>query len=99
MEKNIRQPTTFEALLPIIAMMVFIIAGIKYWDLEPHIPIVLACIVAVIIAMRIGYSWDSVISGILDSLGRANEALLIIMVVGMLIGSWVLAGTMPAMIY
>lgn len=94
-----RAPKMWEAIIPIFAMMFFIIVGLVLWGLEPHIPIVLACIVAAIIALRLGYSWEAITSGILDSIGRATEALLIVMVVGMLIGSWVLSGTMPAMVY
>ena len=89
----------WEALLPIFAMMFFIIIGLVLWGLEPHVPIVLASIVAALVATRLGYSWQAIVSGILDSIGRATEALLIVMIVGMLIGSWVLAGTMPAMVY
>ncbi|HHT20373.1 MAG TPA: Na+/H+ antiporter NhaC [Tissierellia bacterium] len=94
-----RAPKMWEALLPVVAMMVFIIVGLLLWELEPHIPIVLASIVAALVATRLGYSWQAIVSGILDSIGRATEALIIVMIVGMLIGSWVLSGTMPAMVY
>lgn len=35
----------------------------------------------------------------IESVYRAVEALIIVMIVGMLIGSWVLAGSVPAMIF
>ncbi len=62
-------------------------------------PLVLSCIATALMAAVCGYNWEAIITGALDSIKSAVEALLIIMCVGMLIGSWVWAGTMPAMVY
>ena len=97
--REVRAPKLWEALVPIVAMMVIIIVGILKYELDPHIPIVLACIVAALMAVKIGFAWHSILSGMLESIYRAVEALLIVMIVGMLIGSWVSAGTVPAMVY
>lgn len=99
MSKKERLPKFWEAIVPAVFMMIMIINCTVLWGIEPHIPIVLSCIVAAGMAVRCGYSWQAIISGVLDSIGRATEALIIVMIVGMLIGSWVLAGTMPAMVY
>lgn len=98
-KKEVRSPKLWEALVPIIGMMLFIIVGILKFGLEPHIPIVLACVLASFMALRVGHTWSSILSGMLDSINRALEALLIVMIVGMLIGTWVSAGTVPAMVY
>lgn len=97
--KKIREPKLWEALVPVIGMMLIILIGILNFGLEPHIPIVLACVLAALIAKKVGHSWNSILSGMLESINRALEALLIVMIVGMLIGSWVSAGTVPAMVY
>lgn len=94
-----RLPKIWEALIPILFMMVVIIIGTIKWGMEPHIPLVLSTVVAAAVAFACGYRWDAIIAGMLDSIQRTVEALLIIMCVGMLIGSWVWAGTMPAMVY
>ena len=92
-------PKVWEALLPVAAIMVFMIVGTVVWGMDPHIPLVLACVVTAFVAAACGYKWDAIITGALDSVKSAVEALLIILCVGMLIGSWVWAGTMPAMVY
>lgn len=46
-----------------------------------------------------GNSWETILTGALDSIKSAIEALVIIMCVGMLIASWIWSGTMPAMVY
>lgn len=98
-EKKVREPKLWEALVPVIGMTVIIIVGIMKYNLEPHIPIVLACILAAFMAFKVGHSWDGIMGGILESVFRALEALIIVMTVGMLIGSWVSSGTVPAMVY
>jgi NhaC family Na+:H+ antiporter len=97
--KETRLPKLWEALVPAVFMMVLIVICTVVWGIEPHIPIVISCVVAALMAYRCGYRWDAIITGILDSIARATEALIIVMIVGMLIGTWVLAGTMPAMVY
>ena len=94
-----RLPTIIEALIPIAFMMCTIIWATVKWGMDPHVPLVLATIVAAIVAYRCGYRWDDIAFGMLDSIKRTVEALLIILCVGMLIGSWVWSGTMPAMVY
>lgn len=97
--REVRVPKLWEALVPIIGMMIIIIVGILKYELEPHIPIVLACILAAFMAFKVGHSWHNILGGMLESVHRALEALIIVMIVGMLIGSWVSAGTVPAMVY
>jgi NhaC family Na+:H+ antiporter len=80
-------------------MMVIIIFTILKLGLEPHIPIVLACILAALMAKKVGCTWSDIRDGMLESIFRAVEALIIVMIVGMLIGTWVLAGIVPAMVY
>ncbi|NLY81770.1 MAG: Na+/H+ antiporter NhaC [Clostridiales bacterium] len=98
-ERTVRLPKIWEALIPVIFLMVIIIISTVKWGIEPHMPIVASSIVAALIAMRCGHSWGSVAAGGLDSIKGTVEALIIIMCVGMLIGSWVWSGTMPAMVY
>lgn len=97
--KETRLPKFWEALVPAVFMMALIITCTVAWGIEPHIPIVVSCVVAAGMAYRCGFRWQAIIIGVLDSIARATEALIIVMIVGMLIGTWVLAGTMPAMVY
>ena len=98
-KKTPRLPKFWEALVPVAAIMVFMLLGTLVWGMDPHVPLVLACAVTAAMAAVCGYRWDAIITGALDSIRSAVEALLIILCVGMLIGSWVWAGTMPAMVY
>ncbi|WP_053956061.1 Na+/H+ antiporter NhaC [Inediibacterium massiliense] len=98
-DTNPRKPYMWEALVPIIGMAVIIVFSMLVLGLEPHIPIVISTVVAALMALRVGYDWNTIRDGMLESTFRALEALIIVMIVGMLIGTWVLSGSVPAMIY
>lgn len=94
-----RKPKVWEALIPIIGMAVIIVTSMIFLKVDPHIPIVISTILAAAMAFKVGCSWIDVREGMISSVYRAIEALIIVMIVGMLIGSWVLCGSVPAMIY
>ena len=97
--KNERKPKVWEALVPIIGMAVIIVTAMVKLKIDPHIPIIISTILAAGMALKVGCSWTDIRDGMLTSVYRAIEALIIVMCVGMLIGSWVLCGSVPAMVY
>lgn len=55
--------------------------------------------VAVVIGFVNNYRWSDIEEGIKEGVSVALGALLIILAVGSLIGTWLLSGTVPTMIY
>ena len=49
--------------------------------------------------MYLGFSWDEVLDGMFKGILDAMEAILILMCIGMLVGTWILSGTVPTLIY
>lgn len=66
---------------------------------EAHIALIVAAIVATIVAVANGWKWSFLEKGILAAINRSMQAMLILMVVGLMIGSWIAGGVVPAMIY
>ena len=66
---------------------------------ELHIPLVVAAVFAAIVAALNGWKWSFIENGIVACINRAMAALLILMTVGILMGAWIAAGVVPAMIY
>ncbi|MCX2979813.1 Na+/H+ antiporter NhaC [Halieaceae bacterium IMCC14734] len=52
-----------------------------------------------LVGLHRGLSWRDIEQGIQDAISMCVAPLLILMAVGMLIGAWILAGTIPALIY
>ncbi|MDD4320274.1 MAG: Na+/H+ antiporter NhaC [Acidaminococcaceae bacterium] len=94
-----REPTFIESIVPIIAMLVILFygKGIKGWATEPLLIIV--AIIAAIVAMRVGVTWDEMLDEISIKIAKGMPAILILITVGMLIGTWKASGTIPMMIY
>ena len=64
-----------------------------------QIALLLAAGVAALIGMYLGDSWHELEQAMVDGIKLALKACLILLAVGSLIGSWMLAGTAPTVIY
>ncbi|MBM3751270.1 MAG: Na+/H+ antiporter NhaC [Acidimicrobiia bacterium] len=64
-----------------------------------QIALVLAAVVAAAVGIWLGHTWKDLEAAIVHGIALAMGAILILLVVGALIGSWILAGVVPTMIY
>lgn len=64
-----------------------------------QIALILAAGAGIVIGILHGHPWKSLEHGIVHGISLAMGAILILLVVGALIGSWILAGVVPTMIY
>jgi len=94
-----RKPTFFEALLPLIFMGFFLGVGYGVYHLQPEILLICASLVAGFLAFRLGCTWKELEEGIVENIAKAMPAMLILISVGLIIGSWLASGTIPMLIY
>ncbi len=95
-----RKPKFGEALTVLIIAAVIISYGVLVLGVDAHIPIVIAAIVAGLAGRwMLGIKWRSIEEGMIHGITLAMQAILILMTVGMIIGSWILSGSVPSMIY
>lgn len=87
------------ALLPLIFMVAAMAVTIIIFEGSPHIPLLLGTTIAVIIAWRLGYRWHMIEEGAYKGIRLALPALVIIIMVGMIIASWIGGGIVATMIY
>ena len=66
---------------------------------EVHIALLVSATFAACVAALNGYKWSFLEAGILASINRSMQAMLILALVGSMIGAWVAAGVVPGMIY
>jgi NhaC family Na+:H+ antiporter len=76
----------------------FLIVQIRVFDGTAHMPLILASVVAALVGLRLGHPWKEMEEGIVRGIAVALKAILILMVVGMLIGTWIVSGIVPALI-
>ena len=94
-----RKPTLLESFLPIIVMLLLLAIGYGVYGLSPEPLLILSSIFAGFIAMRLGVNWEEMLKGIREKLDMAMPAILVLISIGILIGTWMIAGTIPMMIY
>ncbi len=64
-----------------------------------HAALFLAAVVAVLASLMIGFKWSELEKMMIDGISRSLQSIMILLVIGMMIGVWMRAGVVPAMIY
>lgn len=101
---TIKPPTMLDALIPLIALMVMLTASVSYFADDSsygpnQISLLLAMGIAIVIGLKNGYKWHDIEKAITNGISISLGAILILLTVGALIGTWLLSGTVPTMIY
>ena len=94
-----KRPSLGWSLVPLAAMLVLLAVGYGVLGLAPEPLLILSAIIAGLVALRMGLSWEEMLLGIREKLDAAMPALLVLISIGILIGTWMIAGTIPMMIY
>lgn len=95
-----KQATVLHALIPIVFLIASLMYTIFVLEGSPHIPLVLsACVAAAVAMLGLGYSWAELEEGMVETIKMSMGAIIILLVIGMIIGTWILGGVVPAMIY
>lgn len=98
-KKRVKNLSFMQAIFPILVMLVVLGIGVGGLGLPAEPLIVLATIIAGVQAILLGYSYDSIIEEISLKISKIWGALLILVIVGFMIGSWMIGGTIPMLIY
>lgn len=99
-----RSPSLLDALLPIGVLVVLLGLSVYLFgdgsSSGPNqIALMSAAFVAGLVGLKNGLRWAEIEEGILAGIHMAMKANLILLAVGALIGTWILAGTVPTMIW
>lgn len=88
------------------AMVVLIITvGIIAYSLliakvdNVHAALFLSACVAVLMSFAIGFKWSDLEKMMIEGIRKSLQSIMILLVIGMLIGVWMLSGVVPSMIY
>jgi len=93
-------PTFWISVLPVILTIAILSFSILVLEIDIHIPLVIGAIIASLIAVLfLGAKWKDIEQGIIESIMSTMQAVLILAVVGSLIGSWIIGGIVPTLIY
>ncbi|MBL7862114.1 MAG: Na+/H+ antiporter NhaC [Cyclobacteriaceae bacterium] len=99
-----KQPTLGLALIPIIVLIALLTINVVVLGNDAisganQIALLLASGIAGIISFRLGFTWHEIEGSIVKSISSAMAAMLILLTIGSLSGTWLLSGIVPSMIY
>ena len=101
---SVRDPSIGQTLIPVAMLIGMLALSVALFGDESsmgpnQIALILSTGVAVIIGLLNGHRWKDLEEGISRGISISMGAILILLVVGSVIGTWILAGVVPTMIY
>src|SRR5699024_11040200 len=98
-EREIKKPGFFLAVLPLIFMFVVLIVGLLIFSVDIKILLLICAAFTICLCMYLGYTWKDIEKEIVEKLAAAFPAILILICVGLIIGAWIVSGTIPFLVY
>lgn len=97
-KREARMPTTLEAT---ICFLVIVAAVVMTFKLKTgmEMPLVLATGLAALFGVYLGFDWNELQKGMIAGIASSIMAIVILLLAGMLVGIWIVGGTVPSIIY
>ena len=101
---NWKKPSLFQALLPILVLIALLTANVIYFGDSAtsganQVALIVSAAVAVLVGLAINIPYKHMFDGVISSINSAMGAVLILLMIGALAGTWLISGIVPAMIY
>ncbi|MCR6596745.1 malate-H+/Na+-lactate antiporter MleN [Bacillus halotolerans] len=97
--KDVRLPTLFEIIIVLGAFLALVLSFTVFLDLPIQLALFVSWFIAMILGIRLGYSYKDLQNAIVHGISNGLEAVLILVSVGALIGTWIAGGVVPTLIY
>ncbi len=93
-----------DAITPLLALVIMLTASVQLFGNNSsygpnQIALLLAMGIAILIGLKNKHTWVSIEKAIINGISLSLSAILILLAVGALIGTWLLSGTVPTMVY
>jgi len=104
MNATTKSPSFIIALLPIVVLIFLLVLNVSIYGDDAtsganQIALLLSAAVAAVVGVRLGFKWDQLQDGMVKSIKSALPALMILLLIGALAGTWMASGVVPTMIY
>jgi len=99
MKKSARSIPIIISIIPVVCLIITLYISIAVFKQTPHLPLIFSSALAALIAVIYKYKWEEIQKGIIHAISAAMGAILILMIIGLMIGTWIISGIVPSMIY
>ena len=102
--KPIKRPSLFLALVPIVVLITLLYTNIKIWEDNSisgpnQMALIFATLIAGIIAAKYNVSFKRMRKFMVKNISDSMPSILILLMIGALSGSWMISGIVPTLIY
>ena len=99
-----KKPSLLQSFIPLIFLVSLLGMNVAFYGDDSlgganQMALLFSAGVAGVVAMVLGQKWDTLFDGVISSIGSALPALIILLMIGALAGTWLISGVVPAMIY
>ena len=94
-----RRPSFTASMAVCFGIILILLTGIVLFGVGIHVLLILSLLLTGVFSYAYGYTTAEMLDGMKNSLGRATPAMIIFILIGTIMGSWIHAGTVPALIY
>ncbi len=103
-QNKIKEVTLVQSLIPMGVLVLLLITSVYLYGSDSsyggnQIALLLTGSLAAFIGVMNGHRWNDIQKAISNGIANTFSAMLILLMVGGLIGTWIISGTVPAMIY
>jgi NhaC family Na+:H+ antiporter len=96
---SIRKPSFKYSLAMLFAVVAIISVGILVFDAPIQILMFIGMFALIPFMLGLGFTYKQIEASMFESMSKALQSGLILITVGMLIGTWIASGTVPTLIY
>ena len=94
----------FGALLPIIFLIALLSFNVYLYGDDSlgganQLALLLSAAIAAVMGLKSGTSWKFILKGVSNSIASTTPAIIILLLIGSLAGTWLISGIVPTMIY
>ncbi len=89
----------FTVILPVLVLVISLsVQAIYCGDFRPYLPLFLAALCSVLLGLKRGRSWGDQANETFQAVGSIASTLILYILIGPIISSWIASGTLPALI-
>ena len=101
---SIKKPSFLDALIPITILVMLLAVSVAWFGSDSsygpnQIVLLMAAGIACIIGLKNGWQWKQLEEAMVHGISVSLGAIFILLAVGALIGTWLMSGTVPTLIY
>ncbi|TCP29601.1 transporter (NhaC family) [Scopulibacillus darangshiensis] len=94
-----KQPGFFQAIIPLVILMITAGFSIFVWNVGMFVPLIAGILAAAILGYLLGYKWTELEKFLMQGVYRALTPIFILFLIGTIVGTWILSGVIPTLIY